>query len=610
MAFPGYGRWDCDILEQLRDRGATLREVADVVIARIADGKETPVIALEFCGALPAGNQAWQRSGRALSFSLAGVPYFYIAELGGHELDSDRNRRAPRLPNPAVPFSYVTNSAGSRAPSLPVFVMSPGATSESASEYLASMGEGELLAAIGAVLTAGDLTELDASLKVRALQFVRTRAASARRGSTLSPDQWANAFVASEQGTSLPKFLLGEKPIAWSKIAYIADLTDSARELMQVASQLARGMTSAELPICLVDAADRTPLALELQRIYGELPVDFLEWLSRSQPLTICWVMGFKPKGDDARPDRGLPPLARMLIGPDQDLLTIVYGPAPKSTWPLLASKPFELAAKNGLWEAVFASSDALLVDSATLGAKSQRAYRKEHFRVGAHTGKQKGCVATPIPNRFGEQDVDTALHLLLCRLAAPAVYEGMCNPPGGDWSGLSVLSPDGEQEHRWLTLPRVGLNTAKRPDHVFQIFGVYDKPVLLIVESKELASDVEANVGGRLGDYVRDLLKSIPSITRPFGEKAAWTHGTSAVAIGDFERCTAVAFLSNSQTEMSVALVKSSADLAIGFAFNANGHGGSLFLRSKTKAAASVVAFIMTLDLTPLGLVASAVYE
>ena len=56
--FPGYGRWNKDILSLLHTEKDSLREAPDVVITEI----EKPLLAIEYCGALPAGNQAWQRN--------------------------------------------------------------------------------------------------------------------------------------------------------------------------------------------------------------------------------------------------------------------------------------------------------------------------------------------------------------------------------------------------------------------------------------------------------------------------------------------------------------------------------------------------------------------
>ena len=107
--FPGYGRWNFDILSLLRTAPESLREAPDVLITEIIEGKEKPLLAIEYCGAFPAGNQAWQRSGRGYSTGKSKVPYLYVAELGGYELDTrTREKKAARFPNPAVPFSYLT----------------------------------------------------------------------------------------------------------------------------------------------------------------------------------------------------------------------------------------------------------------------------------------------------------------------------------------------------------------------------------------------------------------------------------------------------------------------------------------------------------------------
>ena len=62
--FPGYGRWNFNILRLIQNTQKSLREAPDVLITEVENGKETPLVAIEYCGALAAGNQAWQRSGR------------------------------------------------------------------------------------------------------------------------------------------------------------------------------------------------------------------------------------------------------------------------------------------------------------------------------------------------------------------------------------------------------------------------------------------------------------------------------------------------------------------------------------------------------------------
>lgn len=63
----GHGRWGMDIAEILAKKGGVLREGADSYITEIKGNTEIILFALEYCSALPAGNNAWQRNGRALS---------------------------------------------------------------------------------------------------------------------------------------------------------------------------------------------------------------------------------------------------------------------------------------------------------------------------------------------------------------------------------------------------------------------------------------------------------------------------------------------------------------------------------------------------------------
>ena len=64
-------RWHKEgLLNILVKNGAKLTEAPDVILTKkIGGNKEAIILAIEFSSALPAGNQAWQRSGRALSFS-------------------------------------------------------------------------------------------------------------------------------------------------------------------------------------------------------------------------------------------------------------------------------------------------------------------------------------------------------------------------------------------------------------------------------------------------------------------------------------------------------------------------------------------------------------
>ena len=174
--FPGFGRWNEDILQLVRERGGVLREAADVIISGVSTGVEEPLVAIEYCGALPAGNQAWQRSGRAYSFGQARIPYLYVAELGGYELDSSRGRKAPRMPNPAVPFSYLSYSIEQSTPVLPVFITSPGADETSHSAHADEFADEELIALTRAIFLHEDASAIRETLRRKIFALVKKRA--------------------------------------------------------------------------------------------------------------------------------------------------------------------------------------------------------------------------------------------------------------------------------------------------------------------------------------------------------------------------------------------------------------------------------------------------
>jgi len=593
--FPGFRRWDEDILEHIRNMGGSLREAPDIIISAVGEKEEVPILSIEFCGALPAGNQAWQRSGRAYSLGLAGIPFLYIAEIGGYELGSDRKIKAPRLPNPAVPFSYLCYSVYTKVPVLPIFIASPGADEASKTRYRDAIGDCELLKFLRAAILGEGISSHVQGLVEKALYFVQLRASVSRRSSTLTPELWRKAYSAVQSGQVLPEFLLSEARLQWSKTAYIKALTPTAKQLMNAASKHAIGLTSTDLPMCLIASDERGRFARKVSQLYRNLPKQFLDWLEMSKTLAVCWVMGFKPRGDDARPDRGLPPLARMLIGPNTDLLTVVYGPAPANTWPLLMSDPVSLMTRSGLWEAAMMATDALLIDSST-DRLTHHGFLKTHWSAAAVERTTERMLVSPRPLHFGEQDVDTVLHLLLGRFGGSKVFEGMCNPPGGDWSGISMLTLDRTLELRWLSLPRVGGKHAKRPDHVFELFEVAEIPVVLIVESKEKVDDVEEKIGPRLKAYLTDLMKSPASIERATNIGAEWIHTGRSISPATVKFCTGVAFLSDSNADIARIKPKASADILLGFAFTPEANICTVKVHPCTPIGTKVAAFIRSI--------------
>lgn len=233
--FPGFGRWDIDILDVVRRRGGVLREAPDAIVTQVHEGSEEIRLAIEYCAALAAGNQAWQRSGRALSYSLAGVPYLYLTELGGWELDALRKRKAMRLPNPAVPFSYVSHSLRVNAPTVPIYVRSP-ATNDT---YKAVFGDTDLPVLLEALLTDEQpASTLMGPLANKCLDLVAMLADSRRRQDCLTGSQWMGLYEALVAGQSATEFLVGIA-MPWRKTAYISNLTRSADALIRGSTKYA-----------------------------------------------------------------------------------------------------------------------------------------------------------------------------------------------------------------------------------------------------------------------------------------------------------------------------------------------------------------------------------
>ncbi|MDR2703741.1 MAG: hypothetical protein LBB58_05320, partial [Cellulomonadaceae bacterium] len=154
--FAGYDRWNFDIAAALKAAGAPLPEAADAVITELFTGDashEFLLLAIEFCGALPAGNNAWQRCGRSYSYAITGVPYLYVSELGGYELNAERELKSARMPNPLVPLAYVSQGDLSDTFALPVFEPSPTIDPQNLKRFETGFGKREMLELLRSIVT-------------------------------------------------------------------------------------------------------------------------------------------------------------------------------------------------------------------------------------------------------------------------------------------------------------------------------------------------------------------------------------------------------------------------------------------------------------------------
>ncbi len=439
QCFPGYGRWPFDIQGELRRRGAPLREMADAIVTKLrsVNGRlvEEPLMAFEFCGALPAGNQAWQRCGRSLNSAYSKIPYFYFAELGGLELDSSRNPKAGRLPNPVIPFAYLALGDALSTVALPVFEPSPSIRDAARDEFTCAFGKDDAIALVGSILLGRYNAGGEYELRERAIRASAVLSSLRRRRDTLDGDEWKQL---ANQKTGLDKAQwLTRKRMIWRKTVTIP-VTPTFRALLSSTQRMAVAIGTEELPICLLPPERRTKLSRMLTDLYGgRVRTDLAQWVRiGKKPLVIVWIAGFKPGGDDSRPDRGLVPLARMIFGEDDvDVLSVIYGPG--RNLEQVIDNPAAASTLNGLWEAILRFSNALIIDP--LSERLDQVSLMVPERVKAKAEEIDLTPAgTDIPNEFGENDVDSLLHLIFGHETACSSFECMCNPPGGDWSGLS----------------------------------------------------------------------------------------------------------------------------------------------------------------------------
>ncbi len=338
-----------------------------------------------------------------------------------------------------------------------------------------------------------------------------------------------------------------------------------------------------EIPICLVANGNVKKFASLLNEIY---PSDNIKELAnkietKNKPLIIVWVTGFKPRGDDSRPDRGLVPLARMLFGNDIDILTIVFGPAGKQTWKTFNENPTKLVTSNGLWQAVLNLSNYVLADSATsefgvLTSIVNRDLERKNVKVVFNAAKPSGT--------YGEHDVDTAIHTLFSRQLSSNIFESMCNPPGGDWSGISYLNFTDKTEYRWTSLPRVSATKAKRPDHIIQIHTKKEE-IFLVIESKNKAKDLDENIGERLTEYVNVLFKIPPTAYKP--NKQDWQSFTGKKSpLNNAVTYSGGSFVYKSLDEMKTEMQEGKLDFVLAFEFKNDGTEtiGHLLLSNKSQ--------------------------
>ncbi|QIU87369.1 hypothetical protein [Trueperella pyogenes] len=562
--FPGFNkakrqRWNLDIFDALRLGGGFLDETPDAIVTKVsADGKEEKILcALEFCSALQAGNQAWQRSGRAFSTHRSGCPYLYIVDFVKYELDSNRTRKALRMPNPAVPYSYISTSQDSDTLCAQVFVRAEEFSEDDpALEGFdqAWFGEADLANYLLALLRGGDTSNFEKTIKEKNLKLVEFFAKELTNSKMFNANDWRAIY----SGSSSLSEMTQQKAISWRKKFAKKSESSLTNEIVELCAKYAVAVGSNDLPFALVPQAKVSAFKHEFKKIISNVSKSELaEEIDANSDLVVCLVKGFKPRGDDARPDRGVLPLVSMLFGESTQVLTYIYGPMTKSRFDELIATPKTVAQKSGFWKVFLALSDLILVDSPEVRNESNyfcgivgSPKVKKSFLSRASAQQLKISAINEAPNSVHEDDVDTVIHTLFSALDEELFFEGLCNPPGGDWSGLSLRVDD--DEIRWLSLPRVSDNVGgKRPDHVIQLFPDGKDTFTLSVESKDKSKALETNVGPNLVQYLRYLANFAPSATRKKG--TSWKLNKELRNLANSKIVSAAAFIAEGEDLQNV---------------------------------------------------------
>ena len=551
-------RWhEKGLLNILLENGANLTEAPDIILTKKNGEKEIIILAIEFSSALPAGNQAWQRSGRALSFNEVHIPYLYITDIGLEELDSERQSKAVRSSNPLVPLSYIKNTQ--RGASFTLSVLNPSqllTLDEDIKKFIVNQ---EVINMINGLILGNNITPQIEKLIAKTANYLNSYE---KTPENVDFEEWIKT-----DDKDIEKLISSLKlPKYNKKIASKTPIKDEMRILIKdIIPETAISIYN-NLPICFITGDKKKAFSDNIKsKCYPDLQPEVFDWLEKERPTVVCFINGFKPRGDDARPDRGLVPFARMLFGFDIDLLALVFGQAPKFMEPLFSENPILLAERNGLWKSVLYYSSLTIADSCHWELDNKNI---SNFSLIEETEQESITISIDKPSRvpikFNENDIDTAIHLTFH--TNEFIFESLCNPPGGDWSGISLIDNKG-REHRWLSLPRVSVD-AKRPDHIFQI-SKSGKEYLLIIESKEnlngLIKDQE-NLGIGLIKYVTDLISYPASAIKD--NLSNWNRNNESTKFSQNydEIFSVAAFIFTKPDELEKAKSTLNVDFIIGF--------------------------------------------
>lgn len=360
---PSPDRIPAEIRKALGSEENSLREQPDVVLC-----KENELISTyEFCSALPAGNNAWQRHGRSLSLCINGVLHFHIAKIGGYELDANRAKKAPRLPNPLVLISYLRMSSGI-FPGRSYFV--PLLHDDCPPDLEVKLRQFDCKKEISTIISrqirGASYSEYLENMTAKTIAIIANTTIDLRKDSTLSTGEWLSlAQAACDSSKSITAAVQSMRKVKWSKHAP-TNKSQTGRVLQRYLEANFHSLGSSTIPICMASDAEVEKFIDFLASAY-EVDRQILDQVfGDCSTLLVTCDSGFKPRGDDSRPARGLTPFAKSFIygDPHSKLLVFLYGPCKQEQWKMIRDGNLAtLASTNGLWESIYAMADFLVLD-------------------------------------------------------------------------------------------------------------------------------------------------------------------------------------------------------------------------------------------------------
>lgn len=305
----GRSRWSGDIFKSLRENGSFLDETPDAIISEVRNDTEIILYAIEFCSALQAGNQAWQRSGRAFSVGRTGCPYIYIVEFIKYELNpQNRERKALRFPNAVVPYSYINFSRVSKNFVSQVYVRSESFDKE-LDENIKEFNENDFaeseLQRYMVKRMAGINTETEERIIFqKSFNIVKFLSNKFNPNSNFTPQEWQELYSSEND---VIDYCIAHKRFNFHKIVTEKGSHGHMKELLKIIDRYSTGLTSKDLPIGIIPKKMRPDFACDIKSIYRGFSDNAVSKLANSdKDLILCLIKGFKPRGDDNRPDRGI----------------------------------------------------------------------------------------------------------------------------------------------------------------------------------------------------------------------------------------------------------------------------------------------------------------